>query len=85
MIEEEVATHYRVPVLPTMSTGATDMAFLRAREVQCYGMGPAEDVEDGPKGFRGHGDQERILEGELYTFTRFQYNVVRRLAAAGGQ
>src|SRR4029079_819194 len=28
---------YNAPTLPTMSTGATDMAQLRARGVQCYG------------------------------------------------
>ena len=31
-----------------MSTGATDMAYLRAKGMQCYGIGPAIDVEDGP-------------------------------------
>ena len=33
--------------------------------LQCYGIGPATDVEDGPKGFGAHSDQERILEAEL--------------------
>lgn len=71
---------YGVATLPTMSTGATDMAYLRAKGVQCYGIGPAIDVEDGPKGFGAHSDQERLLESELYRFVRFQYEVVRRLA-----
>jgi len=30
-----------VTVLPSMSTGATDMSQLRARGIQCYGIGPA--------------------------------------------
>ena len=30
--------------------------------MQCYGIGPAIDIEDGPKGFGAHSDQERILE-----------------------
>jgi hypothetical protein len=34
-----------------MSTGATDMAYLRPKGMQCYAIGPATDVEDGPKGF----------------------------------
>ena len=62
--------------LPTMSTGATDMAYLRAKGMQCYGIGPAIDVEDGPKGFGAHSDQERILESELHRFVRFNWDVV---------
>jgi hypothetical protein len=63
-----------------MSTGATDMAQLRAKGIQCYGVGPATDVEDGPKGFGAHSDQERILETELYRFVRFHYDIVADLA-----
>ncbi|MCS7025101.1 MAG: M20/M25/M40 family metallo-hydrolase [Bryobacteraceae bacterium] len=67
-------------VLPTMLTGATDMAYLRARGMQCYGVGPMTDSEDGPKGFGAHSDQERILETALYTFVRFHYEAVEALA-----
>jgi acetylornithine deacetylase/succinyl-diaminopimelate desuccinylase-like protein len=63
-----------------MSTGATDMAFLRARGIQCYGIGPAIDVEDGPLGYGAHSDRERILESELYRFARFHYDIVADLA-----
>ena len=73
---------YGVPTLPTMSTFATDMAQLRARGMQCYGIGPAVDLEDGPKGFGMHSDQERLLETELYRFVRFNYEVVLDLARA---
>ena len=79
-IEAAVTRHYSAPTLPTMSTGATDMAYLRARGVQCYGIGPAIDVEDGPLGFGAHSDQERILESELHRFVRFHYDVVASLA-----
>jgi hypothetical protein len=65
-----------------MSTGASDMAFLRAKGLQCYGVGPATDVEDGPKGFGAHSDQERILETELYRFVRFHWDIVLNLAGA---
>jgi acetylornithine deacetylase/succinyl-diaminopimelate desuccinylase-like protein len=71
---------YNAPTLPTMSTGATDMAQLRARGILCYGIGPATDVEDGPKGFGAHSDQERILESELHRFVRFNWEVVTELA-----
>ena len=63
-----------------MSTGATDMAYLRSKGMQCYGIGPAIDSEDGPKGFGAHSDQERILESELYRFTKFYWEVVTTLA-----
>jgi acetylornithine deacetylase/succinyl-diaminopimelate desuccinylase-like protein len=80
-IEAAMKKHYDTITLPTMSTGATDMAYLRAKGVQCYGIGPATDTEDGPKGFGAHSDQERILESELHRFVRFQYDVVMSLAA----
>jgi acetylornithine deacetylase/succinyl-diaminopimelate desuccinylase-like protein len=73
---------YHVPTLPTMSTFATDMAQLRAKGMQCYGIGPAVDLEDGPKGFGMHSDQERLLESELHRFVRFNYEVVVDLARA---
>jgi acetylornithine deacetylase/succinyl-diaminopimelate desuccinylase-like protein len=73
---------YNVTTLPTMSTFATDMAQLRAKGMQCYGIGPAVDLEDGPKGFGMHSDQERLLESELYRFVRFNYEVVVDLARA---
>jgi acetylornithine deacetylase/succinyl-diaminopimelate desuccinylase-like protein len=79
-IEAAAKTVYGTPTLPTMSTGATDMAFIRAKGVQCYGIGPAVDEEDAPKGFGSHSDQERILESELYRFVRYTYEIVRSLA-----
>jgi acetylornithine deacetylase/succinyl-diaminopimelate desuccinylase-like protein len=82
VLESAFARFYDTTVLPTMSTGATDMAYLRAKGIQCYGVGPALDEEDGPKGFGAHSDQERILETELHRFVRFHYEVVRDLARA---
>ena len=82
-IEAVAKKHYDgVTVLPTMSTGATDMAFLRAKGVQCYGIGPAIDSEDGPKGYGAHSDQERILEASLYQFVKFHHDLVIELAGA---
>ncbi|MFN2445828.1 MAG: M20/M25/M40 family metallo-hydrolase, partial [Vicinamibacterales bacterium] len=80
VLEENVTEHYKVVTLPTMSTGATDMAYLRAKGIQCYGVGPATDIEDGPKGFGAHSDQERILESELHRFVRFHYDLAADLA-----
>ena len=82
IIEQATRDHYDGAVtLPTMSTGATDMAYLRAKGMQCYGIGPATDLEDGPKGFGAHSDQERILESELHRFVRFHWDIVTKTAA----
>ena len=81
IIEQAVRDHYDGAVtLPSMSTGATDMAYLRAKGMQCYGVGPALDLEDGPKGFGAHSDQERILESELHRFVRFHWDIVTKTA-----
>jgi len=81
-IEAETKKHYNVDVLPTMSTGASDKAQIRSKGVQCYGIGPALDNEDGAKGFGAHSDRERILEAELHRFVRFQYDLVMEVARA---
>jgi acetylornithine deacetylase/succinyl-diaminopimelate desuccinylase-like protein len=80
---EAAATRvYNAITLPTMSTGATDMAQLRAKGVQCYGIGSATDFEDPPKGFGAHSDQERILEAELHRFVRFNWDAITNIAGA---
>ena len=71
---------YGVQTLPVMSTGATDMAFLRAKGVQCYGVGAMVDEEDAAKGFGAHSDQERILEDAIYKHTQFFWDAVTSIA-----
>ncbi len=80
VLESMITKHYGTITLPTMSTGATDMAYLRQKGIKCYGIGPAVDIEDGPKGFGAHSDQERILESELHRFVRFAYDAVVEVA-----
>ncbi len=82
VIEQAYQEHYNVPVIPRMSTGATDMSYVRAKGVSCYGVGPGIDSEDLPLGFGAHSDQERILEQELYRFVRTYHDIVVRLAAS---
>jgi acetylornithine deacetylase/succinyl-diaminopimelate desuccinylase-like protein len=82
VLESAVKHHYDTVTLPTMSTGATDMAYLRAKGVECYGVGPMTDSEDGPKGFGAHSDQERILEESLHKFVRFHWDIVVNMAKA---
>ena len=80
--EAAVKKVYNTVPIPTMLTGATDMSFLRAKGVECYGIGPLTDVEDGPKGFGAHSDQERILEESLHKFVQFNWEVIYSLAKA---
>ena len=81
-VESAVTSVYHVPTLPSMSTYATDMWPLRARGVQCVGIGAAVDLEDQSKGFGMHSDQERLLETELHRFVRMNWETVTELARA---
>jgi acetylornithine deacetylase/succinyl-diaminopimelate desuccinylase-like protein len=67
--------------LPTMLTGATDMAQLRAKGIQSYGLGPALEEQDSTN-FGAHSDVERIPEQSLYRFTRFVGEIVSDIAMA---
>lgn len=80
-LEANVRKHYGTSTLPTMSTGASDMAQVRSKGTHCYGIGPAVDAEDASAGFGAHGDQERILESELHRFLRFYWDSVNAIAA----
>jgi acetylornithine deacetylase/succinyl-diaminopimelate desuccinylase-like protein len=66
-------------VLPSMSTGASDMAQLRAKGIQSYGIGPAVSDEDRAQ-YGAHGDVERLPEASLYRFVEFTWNVVTEIA-----
>jgi acetylornithine deacetylase/succinyl-diaminopimelate desuccinylase-like protein len=62
-------------ILPTMSTGASDMAQLRAKGIPSYGIGPASTEADRTN-FGAHSDVERLLETSLYKFVEFTWNAV---------
>lgn len=68
-----------VTILPSMSTGATDMAFLRAKGIQSYGIGPAS-TEDDMLRYGAHSDVERLAESSLYDFLEFTWNAVTEMA-----
>jgi len=65
--------------LPTMLTGATDSADLRAKGVQAYGVGCAMSDEDSA---RVHGHDERVSISGLGKALEFVYGVVVEVAAA---
>jgi acetylornithine deacetylase/succinyl-diaminopimelate desuccinylase-like protein len=79
-LESAARVHYNAPALPLMNTGATDMAYLRAKGMQCYGIGPGTDLEDAAKGFAAHSDQERILVSEFHRFLRFYWDAILTVA-----
>jgi len=62
-------------VLPTMSTGASDMAQLRAKGIQSYGLGPAVTEQDRLQ-YGAHSDVERLQESSLYKFVEFTWNAI---------
>jgi acetylornithine deacetylase/succinyl-diaminopimelate desuccinylase-like protein len=81
-LEAAFQSVYHVPVLPLMQTGATDMAQLRAKGVQCYGIGVMADEEDTLKGFGVHSDQERLLEEAVYKHLELFWKAVTSIAGA---
>jgi acetylornithine deacetylase/succinyl-diaminopimelate desuccinylase-like protein len=67
-----------VPVIPTMSTGATDALFLRSAGIPVYGVsGMFTDGDD----IRSHGRDERINATWFYEGLEFGYRLVKRLTA----
>ena len=65
-----------VPVIPTMSTTATDGFYLRRAGIPVYGVnGIFDDVED----IRAHGRDERIREDWFFDGLEFGYRLVKRL------
>ena len=66
-----------VPVVPVMSTGATDGLYLRRAGIPTYGVsGLFGDVDDN----RAHGQDERILIESFYEGQEFLYLLVKALA-----
>ena len=63
--------------LPMLLTGATNMAPLRARGVQAYGLGPPASREDST---RVHGNDERIPVASVRQFVQFVYHAVTDVA-----
>ena len=81
-VEAAYKTVYGVTTIPMMQTGATDMAFLRAKGIECLGIGLLGDVEDASKGYGAHSDQERVLEDAVYKHVQFFWDAVTRLAGS---
>jgi len=70
-----------VPVVPFMSTGATDGRFLRAAGIPTYGV---SGLFGDPNDVRAHGRDERILVRSFYEGLEFLDRLVRRVAKGEG-
>jgi acetylornithine deacetylase/succinyl-diaminopimelate desuccinylase-like protein len=68
------------PVVPYMSTGATDSARMRMRNVQAYGLDPFPLTEDDL--MRMHADDERIPIDSFRKGIQFYFAVVSAFAVA---
>ncbi len=80
-IVEELSEEFwpGVPVIPTMSSGATDSRFLRNAGIPSYGhTGFLRDVDD----VRAHGQDERLGVETFHTGVEYLYQLVRRLSSA---
>lgn len=68
-----------IPVIPTMSTGATDGRFLRAAGIRTYGVSGIFSV---PGENNAHGRDEKLRVKSFYDGVDFLDSLVRRLTGA---
>lgn len=66
-----------VPVIPFMSTGATDGRYLRAGGIPTYGV---SGLFLEPSDVRAHGKDERLPQKSLYDSQEFLYQLVKMLS-----
>jgi len=69
-----------VPIIPTMSTGATDGNYARNAGIPVYGVAA---IFDDPNDSRAHGQNERVGIKEFYDAQEFWYRMLKRLS--GGE
>ena len=68
-------------VIPRMSTGATDMAQVRAKGVPSYGLGAIRSVEEINSGNGAHGDNERVSEESVRQMVQFVWYTILDIGA----
>ncbi|WP_194714564.1 M20/M25/M40 family metallo-hydrolase [Noviherbaspirillum soli] len=66
-----------VPVIPAMSTGATDSRFMRNANIPMYGV---SGIFSEPSDARAHGLDERVAIPRLYDGREFMYRMVKALS-----
>jgi acetylornithine deacetylase/succinyl-diaminopimelate desuccinylase-like protein len=70
-----------IPVIPTMSTGATDSRFFRTLGVPAFGVSGL--FSDPTVDARAHGRDERMRMQSFYEGQEFLYRLTRALAGPG--
>jgi acetylornithine deacetylase/succinyl-diaminopimelate desuccinylase-like protein len=68
-----------VPVIPNISTGATDGRFLNSAGIPTYGISA---IFVDPDGNGVHGLNERVRVKSLYDARQFLYRLVKTYASA---
>jgi acetylornithine deacetylase/succinyl-diaminopimelate desuccinylase-like protein len=66
-----------IPVIPTMSTGATDGRFLRAAGIPTYGV---SGIFSAPGEVNAHGRDEKLRTRSFYEGLEFLYQLVKQVA-----
>jgi acetylornithine deacetylase/succinyl-diaminopimelate desuccinylase-like protein len=69
-----------VPVIPTMSTGATDGLYVRNVGIPVYGLAA---IFGDPNDARAHGQNERVGVKEFYDAQEFWYRMLKRISGSG--
>lgn len=67
-----------VPVIPTMSTGATDGNYVRNAGIPVYGVAA---IFGDPNDARAHGQNERVGVGEFFAAQEFWYRMLKALSS----
>ncbi|MBV8168220.1 MAG: M20/M25/M40 family metallo-hydrolase [Alphaproteobacteria bacterium] len=67
-----------IPVIPAMSTGATDSLYLRNAGIAAYGT---SGIMVDPADYRAHGLNERVPVQSLYEGQAYLYRLVKLLAS----
>ena len=63
-----------IPVVPTMSTGATDGMYTRSAGIPTYGV---SGLDEDPDDVRSHGRDERVGVESFFKATQFWYELAR--------
>ena len=63
-----------IPVVPTMSTGATDGMYTRSAGIPTYGV---SGLDEDPEDVRSHGRDERIGVESFYKGVQFWYELAK--------
>ena len=77
VLNELLQRGHEVPVVPVMSTGATDSRFMRNAGIPMYGV---SGIFTEPSDARAHGLDERVAIPRLYDGREFLYQLVKELS-----